>query len=156
MKENSDNSTPQYGNYEFYCHSIFANFPANQHFTKGIYCKSIWRKTLCVAVNFTFFHSVHTVLWCEYSIVWRNKKFTLIWKKIVKTTDYVYNLVIKLLISRTYFQNFCGKMVWAETPSPKYHFVKAKNIQFFINRYFHEFFDENKKEQISVISTEII
>ena len=26
---------------EFYCHNFFANFPSNQHFTKGLYCKSI-------------------------------------------------------------------------------------------------------------------
>ena len=29
---------------EFYCHSFFANFPSNQHFTKELYSKLIWRK----------------------------------------------------------------------------------------------------------------
>ena len=42
---------------EFYCHIYFAEFPSNQRFTKDLYCKSIWRKK-CVAVNFSFFHTV--------------------------------------------------------------------------------------------------
>ena len=54
--------------WNFYCHDFIAKIPSNQLFTKELHSKLIWRKNICVAVNFSFFHSVHTV--------WKNIKFS--------------------------------------------------------------------------------
>ena len=59
---------------------IFANFPLNQRFTKELHSKLIWRKNICVAVNFSFFHTVQ----CDRYILWSHaKRFS------VKSTLYI-------------------------------------------------------------------
>ena len=42
----------------FYCHDFVTKIPSNQLFTKEFYSKLIWRKNICVAVKFSFFHNV--------------------------------------------------------------------------------------------------
>ena len=44
---------------EFYCHSLFANFPSNQRFMKNFTVK--WFDEKNVAMNFSLFHIVCTV-----------------------------------------------------------------------------------------------
>ena len=46
------------GNYGILLPQFFRKFSSNQRFTKELYSKLIWRKTNCVAVNFSFFHTV--------------------------------------------------------------------------------------------------
>ena len=59
------------------CHSFFANIPSNWRFTKELCYKLIWRKKICMAVNFWFFH---TALCAQYgkmknSLSWLKKDF---------------------------------------------------------------------------------
>ena len=42
---------------EFYCHDFIAKIPSNQLFTKELHSKLNWRKNICVAENFSFFHT---------------------------------------------------------------------------------------------------
>ena len=37
----------------FYCHHLFAKIPWNQLFAEELYSKLIWRKSICMAVNFS-------------------------------------------------------------------------------------------------------
>ena len=39
---------------------FFRKFSSNYRFTKELYNKLIWRKKICVAVNFSFFHTVQS------------------------------------------------------------------------------------------------
>ena len=46
---------------EFYCHNFIAKIPSNQLFTKELPSKLIWRKNICMAENFSSFHTVNNV-----------------------------------------------------------------------------------------------
>ena len=48
----------QCGNYELLLPPFFAKIPWNKLFAKELYSKLIWRKKFCMAVNFSFFHTV--------------------------------------------------------------------------------------------------
>ena len=68
-----------------FCHDFYAKIPSNQSFTTELYYNLIWRKKICVAVNFSFFHTVQ--------VVWQNEIFTLTKKKCRQNTSIVTSFV---------------------------------------------------------------
>ena len=44
----------------FPCHDFLQKFREINSFTKELYCKLIWQKKFCVAVNSSFFHTVES------------------------------------------------------------------------------------------------
>ena len=56
-------------------------FSSNQRFTKELYCKLIWRKKFCVAVNFSFFHTELIIIIMVY--VFSRKNMTWSWSYLI-------------------------------------------------------------------------
>ena len=54
---------------EFYCQDLVAKIPSNQLFTSELYTKLIWRRKICLAVNFKFSHTVHIYTHTVQSLV---------------------------------------------------------------------------------------
>ena len=46
---------------QIYCHHFVAKIPWNHLFTKELHSKLFWRKKICEAVKFSFFHNVCTL-----------------------------------------------------------------------------------------------
>ena len=78
---------------ELYCHDFVAKIPSNQLFTKELPFKLIWRKNICLAENFSFFHTV------EITEIYSSQK--------ISSNQLFSNLSSKTLLSR----NFCLKIV---------------------------------------------
>ena len=81
---------------EFYCrcHSFFAKIPSNWRFTKKLYFKLIWRKSLCGSEFFIYPHTVR-----------KNEKFFLShWKKF-RQINYLVISLGKPLFPRNFCEN---------------------------------------------------
>ena len=92
---------------KFCCYSFVKIIPWNQLFTKELYSRLIWREKICVAVNFSFFHTValHTV-WNIENLLFLTLNFFVKLKNFLNLSNRIVGFIIWLsFLHSTYHPN---------------------------------------------------